>query len=381
MPLRLQGRSFRDKKIYLVIAISGRAIAQGLKANNLEAVVVDGFNDLDTCSAVVHSKKVERLTFGLNPSQVKQAVSQMQEQFTFDGVLYDAAIEVNPNLLDDLAINPIIGNNTQTLRTCKVPDTFFSILDDSKIPYPDISLHGNFTDNDEWLVKNAYGTGGIGVQNYDGILSLQENIYYQKKLYGISFSLLFLANGKDIKPLGFNEIWSERLSDTLPYVYSGAINTLNITQDQQDKVKNYAKLLAQKLKLVGLNSLDCILFEDIIYVLEINARIPATYELYETKNGELLKEHMHACINKQLTNTKLDVHLRAHMIVYAPHELQIPGELSWPLWTADRPHVGETILQHEPICNVFAGGKNSAQVRKILETRKITIINKITQLK
>ena len=68
----------------------------------------------------------------------------------------------------------------------------------------------------------------------------------------------------------------------------------------------------------------------------------------------------------------------AHAIIYAPHEIQIPTDVSWPLWTADRPHPGEKIQQYEPICNVFSGGKNYSQVCEMIATRKKAMLNKLT---
>ena len=57
--------------------------------------------------------------------------------------------------------------------------------------------------------------------------------------------------------------------------------------------------------------------------------------------------------------------------------MQVPTEFVWPLWTADRPHPDEVINQYEPVCSVFSGGKNVAQVREMIHTRKNLIIEKL----
>ena len=143
--------------------------------------------------------------------------------------------------------------------------------------------------------------------------------------------------------------------------------------------KNYAEKIAEKLELIGLNSIDFIASEHCVYVLEVNPRIPATYELYESKSGALLRAHMDVTSGKSLPNKKNKRLLRAHAIVYATEELQIPEEMSWPLWTADRPVAGEVISLYSPICSVFAGGQNCTQVKQMIKTRKQSIITKLIQ--
>ena len=90
-------------------------------------------------------------------------------------------------------------------------------------------------------------------------------------------------------------------------------------------------------------------------------------------------DHIEACKHGILPTKKRSVMLRAHAIVYAPDEIQIPENMSWPLWTADRPHDGELIPQYEPICSVFAGAKNSALVNEMIKTRKHSIIKKLIE--
>ncbi len=364
---------------YLVIATSGRAIVQGLKSLGHSVAVIDGFADQDTRAAATEFIKVKRTSFGLDVNDVLHAVTSLQSKISFDGLFFDAAVESNPSLLNELKPLPVVGNSTQTLIACNNPEIFFSVLDDHSISFPEISLdikriHAN---DDVWLVKAAKGTGGIGVSYLNKGQEITNNQFLQKKIDGIKFSLTFIANAKDIFALGFNTLWSESLSEDVPFVYAGAINQVKLEEETQQTALQYAKVVVKEFELIGLNSIDFIYADSSVYVLEVNPRIPATYELYETKYGEIMQQHIEACNNLILPTVHLKSLLRAHAIVYTPHNIQIPGNMSWPLWAADRPHAQEVINKYEPVCSVFAGGQNNSQVCEMIKKRKQSILTKL----
>ncbi len=372
----------KGKPIYLVVATSGRAIAQSLKSDYQSAVVIDGFCDTDTCAASETCQKVARLNYQLDQDEVLQAVKKYNDN-SFEGLLFDSALETNPKLLrlilecGVIKNNVVIGNSAKTLINCSSPQTFFLILNEENIPFPEVAFNKTAICDKNWLIKDSMSTGGIEVSNIKEHVLESDTMYFQKKVDGQVISITFIANGFDIYPLGFNTLWTEELSDQHAYIYAGAINQTNLSAEVKNEILKYASILTVKLNLYGLNCIDCIVNQDDVYILEINPRIPATFELYETKSGEILKQHIKACVEATLPHHELTPLLRAHAIVYAPTQIQIPNEMQWPLWTADRPHAGEEINQYGPICSVFAGGKNMAQARDMIHTRKQTILNKI----
>ncbi len=369
---------------YLIVATSGRAIAQGLRTLGCSVAVVDGFADCDTRAAVTEILQIKRSHFGLDHESVMQAVEYLQSKATYDGLFYDAAIESDPSLLDKINIRPVFGNASQVVEAVKNTEIFFSKLDQHSIPYPETTfkLSSKQHSDSTWLLKHAQGTGGVGVASINAEIinadiEIPENVYFQKKLNGISFSITFLANGNDIFALGFNTLWSEPLGVSIPYAYAGAINQVKLADNFQETALHYARVLAKEFELVGLNSIDLMYANDSIYVLEVNPRIPATYELYESKYGELMGQHIAACVNRVLPGAKSKPLLRAHAIVYAPTEIIIPADISWPLWTADRPQALEVIKKFDPLCSIFAGGQNYAQTYEMIKSRKRSILAKI----
>ena len=362
------------------MATSGRAIAQGLKSLGHSVYVVDGFADIDTRAAATEYKRVNRSHYSLDQHEVVKVVSELKTKSTFDGLFYDAALECNPNLLDEINISSVVGNTSQVLNTCKNPEVFFPSLDRLSISYPEISLNPGLKNTEEgWLVKQAQSTGGFGVNHITNDIAYGENSYIQKKIKGLNFSITFLANGEKVLALGFNTLWNEALNDDVPFAYSGAINYVNLEESVKQTALDYIEVMTKEFELLGLNSIDFIYANGSVYVLEINPRIPASYELYETKNGELMQEHIQACNIRQLPEVTRAHILRAHAIVHAPSNITVPANMLWPLWTADRPHAQEVINKHEPVCSIFAGGQNSAQVYEMIKTRKRSILAKLTE--
>lgn len=362
-----------------MVATSGRAIAEALNASGHPVAVVDGFADMDTCTASVVSRKVSRTTLGLNEKEAAGAIRQVREEYCPRGLLYDAALESAPGLLENLGACKVIGNTSAVLRRCKDPQVFFQALDENSIRYPEVCFSQVRKDCHLWLRKNSKSTGGRGVAPCTGESGNDPSVYLQRKTEGLDFSLTFLADGRNIEVLGLNTLWHRACGPDRPYVYEGAVNRAELTQEQQGTVLHYALLLTREFHLVGLNSIDFILSDDCVYVLEINPRIPATYELYETRQGHLIRAHMDACIHAKLARMSGERPLRAHAHVYAPEPVRVPACFDWPLWTADRPHPDEVIQVHEPICSVFAGGKNTGQVHAMIRARMQKILHGLVQ--
>lgn len=373
------GRSSGDRRIYLVVATSGRAIAEALKARGCPVAVVDGFADVDTCAVSSVNRKVARTSLGLREKEVAEAVRELQDEYSPEGLLYDSALEFAPGLLEDIGASRVIGNSSTVLRRCKDPKTFFSALDKNSISYPQVCFSQAPGDPGLWLRKNPKSAGGRGIAPCAGASGHDPSVYLQRKVEGLSFSLTFLADGASIEVLGFNTLWHRTCGPDRPYVYEGAVNRAGLTREQQSMALHYTVRLTREFRLVGLNSIDFILSSDCVHVLEINPRIPATYELYETRQGHLIGAHMDACIHAKLAPMSGERPLRAHALVYAPEPMQIPARFDWPLWTADRPHPKEQIQQHEPVCSVFAGGRNMAQARAMVRTRMQKVLQDLGQ--
>ena len=187
---------------------------------------------MDTQSAAEVNIKVKRAQYGLEKKDALKAVDllQQQQQYQFQGLLYDAALESSPEILEAINFPNIFGNSSQTLRDCKSPKIFFSLLDELSISYPEVCFGSGIENKSGWLVKDFLSTGGIGVKTATANSTHAKKTYYQKKVTGTHFSLTFLADGKKIYKLGFNTLWTENLNETMPYMYAGAINHTDLDE-------------------------------------------------------------------------------------------------------------------------------------------------------
>jgi predicted ATP-grasp superfamily ATP-dependent carboligase len=62
--------------------------------------------------------------------------------------------------------------------------------------------------------------------------------------------------------------------------------------------------------------------------------------------------------------------MHGHLIVYAPRNIEIPIQMTWPQWIKDRPVSGARVLQGEPLCSLYAKGATVAEVEAALRQRR-----------
>ena len=142
----------------------------------------------------------------------------------------------------------------------------------------------------------------------------------------------------------------------------------------------YASKLKDSFKIFGVFSIDMILSAGQLYVLEINPRVTASFELYEQVNPalNLVDAHIRVCEGEQLSKFELSANTCAYQIVYADKSLSIPEQVNWQQWTKDKPEAYRCIQQFEPICSVFAQGSET-EIPRLLQQRSEAIYNQLYQ--
>ena len=255
------------------------------------------------------------------------------------------------------------------------PPEFFSALDWDSIPYPQKSFDGPDSTTG-WLFKRPHTCGGIGISRTPSAKSG----YWQKEINGESISAICIADQNSAELLGVNMQFTQALTDALPYVYKGAIANYPISDEISFKINTYINKLKDSFNLIGVFSVDMILSSNALFVLEINPRVSASFELYEQINPglNLVDAHIRVCEGEQLSKMDLSVNVCAYQIVYADRELTIPRQMNWPKWSKDKPEANRHIQQYEPICSVFAEGSKE-EIPKLLEQRSQEIFNQLYQ--
>jgi predicted ATP-grasp superfamily ATP-dependent carboligase len=303
------------------------------------------------------------------------------------GVIYGSGFEAQPALLQFVADRiPLIGNDSVNVATIKTPNIFFAALTRLGIPHPPLK-NERFTDistddgvQKKYIRKLVGGSSGVHIQPINRYPP-SPDYYDQQYLEGSSVSLLFLASEGFVEVLGFNEQWLNPTA-SLSFRYGGAVSNIKLTKSVETQLVLAAQKLTQAFNLKGINSLDAILKNDVAYVLEINPRLSATFDLYPGKAVNILR-HIQACQPEMLCSSPATLEVMsvnyAHAIVYAPVALGIPADFDWPEWSTDTPLNMIYIEAQQPVCTVLATGESGETAKQLAQSRVKILLKLLTE--
>lgn len=346
------------------------------KQAEYSVTVIDAFADQQTMTSSDAIITVPFDEHGFQAAALKQAINRLDAN-DYVGFVYGSGFEAQPELLQTISEQiPLIGNAAEVLSAVKSTG-LFEALDSLNIPYP--LTFRNWPDkvSGTYLKKSFGSCGGTHISIASPKDQLHDHEYFQQFVKGQSVSLLFLAHENEIEAIGFNEQWVTGRGDK-PFSYGGAVSHVDLPQAIQQQLLKAAHALTTKFNLKGLNSLDAVLENNIVYILEINPRLSATFDLYDE---DLFNRHL--CANnpelKKTQNSASDktADAKAHAIIYAEEDRVFRYSFEWPEWATDIPSIHTesiTIKSGEPICTVLASAKD-AETAKLLVMSRVKILN------
>jgi uncharacterized protein len=394
----------------LIVACSGRALAQSARRGGWRPLVADAFGDVDTRAYADAFVKIpiddgadnqaiptalEALTAADRHPTHRLASSssaafeiKCEEKHTSAvpapvSLIYGAGIESRPNLLEGLGEQyGLVGNAPEVVKRVKDPITFSAALRALSIPHPPTRLAPPSDTTHGWLIKQTGGAGGGHIRAWEGTAPTRgHERYFQRYLTGPAMSSLFAADGQRAEVIGYNTQWTAggRLQ---PFAYAGAINRASLTPQQRVTITGYVRDLTRAFRLRGLNSLDFILHRNVPWVLEINPRPTSTCELYEPEARDgMVATHVRACAGVlPASNVHERGVTRAHMVVYAGVPSRIPAGFRWPRWCRDLPQPGTRIGAGKPACSVHAEGVVVDNVRRLVQARRRSALRSLQAL-
>ena len=364
-----------DRQILLVVANSARMLAQFANKTGYKVIAIDCFSDQDTqelveCCVVIKSLALIHLI---------KALDTLNKQYTFKHIVYGSGFESYTDSLEFLYKNYLVsGNSPDVFLNTQNKKHFFSKLQQLKIPYPSISF--SLPDKaDGWLIKPFKSEGGVGIKRCLSLAglsnSLSNDYYWQRYISGISMSVLFLANGNDFKIYGFHRQQVVSIDDN-DLVFSSITTQLTIDDDVREQIEQWLAVLVPTFSLKGINSLDFIVDNQQIYLLEVNARPSASMQLY---TEDLIAQHIESFVTGKLSIDHLTNSYQAYQILYAEQELMISKQFMWPSWVVDIPSAAGLINTGMPICSIIASGKSEQQVTDLLLSRKQQLIKRLNR--
>jgi uncharacterized protein len=379
MPSSWRANLSADPESFLVVALSGRALAAAARRAGCRARVLDLFGDMDTrvhadaCLTVDGSPEN-----GFEPAALLRAAERLApaaEPARY-GLVYGAGLESAPDLLARLTEGRrLYGNSPATVARTKDPRQFFALLDRLGVPHP-TTTYTPPADPTGWLAKQVGAAGGAHIVPAGS--TRVANSYYQRRAPGRPVGASFLADGRQAFLLGFSEQSAASGSNAESFRFGGVLQPAALADSVANRVPGMLDALVRELGLVGLNSLDMMVDGADLAILEINPRPGANLDIFDADaSAALFGLHLAACRGRLPQRWTPPRRATAMSVVYAERPLRVPLDLEWPSWAADRPAPGATVSPGWPICSLLAAAPTPEAARQALATRTTCLLSKL----
>jgi predicted ATP-grasp superfamily ATP-dependent carboligase len=359
----------RPSLSYLIVAVTGRALAASAARGGYRVAVLDCFADRDTralagvCRSVAssHGPRFDERSLLRSADALARPAS--------GGMVYGSGFEGRTALLAKLAGGRALqGNTPEVVAAVRDPSTFFPLLDRLGIEFPVIRRSAP-RNPAGWLVKDPGGAGGAHVR-LAGPGRAPAGAYFQRFEPGRTLSVLFLADGRRALPLGINRQWTASARPDLPFLYGGAVGGVALPRRVDRQLRAGLDALVSAAGLVGLNGLDFILRGDRWLALELNPRPTATMELYDPDYPRgLFQWHLRACCGELPRRAAASRARRAHAVMYAPAACRTLRGVRFPRWCRDVPMPETAFEPGDPVCSVHAAAATGARALALLRRR------------
>lgn len=386
-----------------VAALSARMLTEAAVDDGFDVVALDLFGDADTRRACSQWCSIgEPASLRIDETLLLPALSALARRGCVSGWIAGSGFEGRPDLLErGSALLPLIGTQAGAVRRVRDAQAFFGVLDAGGVAHPAVRTTVP-EDASGWLVKDAHGCGGSHIRRAASECgattseTVTDHHYFQREVPGAPMSATFIANGRDARVLGFNQLIVRPLWRR-PFVFCGAMGPVPLPASVGDPITAAVRMLARAFSLRGLGSLDFMLDGDACAVLEVNPRPPASLALYRGRNFQaaskgastgVVTAHVRACLEGELpqptapeagqaTNGAATDLVHGTEIVFSNRPLWLNERaVRWLAERAgchDQPAAATRIEAGHPLCSVSASGASAEQVRSLLERGRAAV--------
>jgi uncharacterized protein len=365
-----------------VAGLSARSMAEAAARDGFGVVALDLFGDVDTCAVASRWYGIgEPAALRIDGDRLLAALALLARQGDVAGWVAGSGLDDRPELLARGAEQlPLIGTAPASMARLRDPAQFFGFLAAHDIDHPPVRLAPSI-DAGAWLLKDLQACGGWHVRRVvpGTTLALPSGHYLQRETAGQSMSVTFVANGRGAQLLGAN-LQIVRARGDSPHVFHGVVGPVPVVAAVWQRLQGVVRTLTSGLALRGLGSLDFLLVGRDVLVLEVNARPPASIDLYP--HWQPMAAHVDACRHGGLPASRGDgATVRGHEIVFARRALSWDASLARQLHAFsdahDRPAVGQQFAAGAPLCSVGATGRSAAEVLDRLHERREALLSSL----
>jgi uncharacterized protein len=356
----------------LIVAISGRALAQSAARSGRRVRVFDAFADRDTRACAETVCVAADGAIALDRERLFAALDALDTRGERRTIIAGSGFERSPQTLDRLArYGTLCANDADIVAALKDPELAVELLQALGWRVPETRREPP-ADPRGWLQKEIGGAGGVHVRRAQR-RSARARAYYQREAPGRAMSVTFLADAERAWLLGFNALAFRALGDA-PFCYAGA-STCSVDPAMERDLQARLDRLVRMAGLRGLNGFDFLLDGREIWALEVNPRPTATFELYDPDYVEgLVDWHVRSFTGALPGFPTLSARgrtlARACAIVYADRVVQVPRDADFPRWCRDLPMAGSSIQAGAPVLSVFAEADGELLAQRLLEQRQ-----------
>ena len=338
-------------KLLLVVAQSGRMLAQSAAREGYLVRVADCFGDRDTLRVADRYLKLLPLDKITKPQWLQTIISLSDGQSC--SLICGTGIERFYPMLAELPAHiKFAGTSIESFQQICVPEQWTALLDKLNLSHPPTTFNKDHPLYGKWLAKAAAAWGGTHVVNAHSITE-QTDVYYQQQINGMSASVLFLANGSDFHVLLLNQQFNVN-AELNNFGLQGISNNLQLDEIQQHDIFSALQKLTLHLNLSGLMSLDFMLDSSgRIFLLEINPRPTASCQLLPI-DFPIISWHL-LCTDGVMPEIDAELLIKKRILwfCFAPEKIIIPENFDWPDYCYDLPVAGSTIDKGGIICSLL----------------------------
>ena len=311
---------------------------------------------------------------------------------------FTGALENRPDIVRAIsATRPLWGCSPEAIAKVRAPGALHGLLLAHGLKCPPVLRAGDrLPTNQKWLIKPLAGAAGFGIRKApDSPMREIPDGCYGQGICGRAeaCSGLFIGHERGCLFLGATaQLIGTSWLHAEEFHYAGSIGPLDLSVVSERWFCEIGQFLAEGCGLRGIFGVDCVLHNDVPWVIEINPLYTASVEVWEYANGRsALALHRGVFENqRELENSsspmRAQVSARAKnmvgkAILFARETAIIPASTPWSglaMQTpqvfdlpgfADLPNAGERIEKGHPILTFFAVGPSAEACTRELEQR------------
>ena len=381
--------------MYVLATLSGRGVACSSQKFGCKVGIMDIFGDKDCLSTAVFWRHIGTC-FPDQPDIDSKKFLNSLPVFKingFKGLIIGSGFEGKYDVLRKAnEILPLYASPLSVFKCMENSILFFETLKSLGVPFPQVSLSADsFKDvGSDWILKDLSSSGGLGIKKPFERKS-KNSQYFQKLLPGTAVSLSFFADGKNVIPLGYSKPVTTSQSN-LPFVFCGLDGPIELNGSVDQEALRLSKLIVQKFKLKGFNGIDFLVSDNVVYVLDLNPRITASFEiLQDSYSFCFFEKHIHLTRDIQ-GNTFIPENFPAmkkkiisgFRIIYAQSDFYMNEYCQESLFNnkflINIPNRKYFFKKYEPVCSVFLRSNSILELQRALDDKVDFVYDKLSQL-